>query len=216
MKLGDPFMTEMNTSTSDNTKPSQTGGNQTETVGEVSSFHPVRLSDNNGNLHEKEENMQELMRNINEESSRLSEFLATENKLMIEICTSLAQVLKKLSVSFDIPSRDLPLQENVRKVTLDKEGHLKLFYEKGGVDSAFLAEYSPEIVMAVLWVVMPELTQAIALQRKKVSKRISLFEAMKKELKNVVKTIVGASEENKRLQTGTQSNTLNDSSGNQT
>jgi len=70
--------------------------------------------------------------------------------------------------------------------------------------------------MTVLWVVMPELTQVIALQRKKVSKRISLFEAIKKELKNVAKTIVGGSEENKRLQTGTQSDTLNDSSGNQT
>jgi hypothetical protein len=215
MKLGDPFMTEMNTSTSDNTQPSQTGGNQTETVGEVSSFHPVRLSDNNGNLHEKEENMQELMRNINEESSRLSEFLATENKLMIEICTSLAQVLKKLSVSFDIPSRDLPLQEKVKKAILNEEGYLRLFSEKGEVNSAFLAEYSPETVMAVLWVVMPELTKAMASQRKKVSKRISLFEAMKKELKNVVKTIVGASEESKSLQTGTQSNTLNDSSGKQ-
>lgn len=208
-------MSEINTAPNDNTKPSQTGENQTETVDELTLFHPVHLSDDYGDPHEKEENMRELMRNINEESSRLSEFLATENKLIIEICTSLAQVLKKLNISFNIPSVDLPFQEDIRNVTLDKGGYLKLFYGKGEVNSAFLAEYSPEIVMAVLWVVMPELTKAIALQRKKVSKRIGIFEAMKKELKNVVKTIVGANEETKESQTGTQSNTLNDSSGKQ-
>lgn len=211
MKLGDLFMTETNTSSDGNTKPSHTEETQIETVDEVTSFHPVYLSEDQGDLlHEKEEKIQELMRNINEESARLSEFLATENKLMIELCKSLTQVLKKLDVSFNIPSIDLPLQEKAKKVILNKEGHLKLFHEKGEVNSAFLAEYSPEIVMAVLWAVMPELNKVIALQRKKVSKRISFFEAMKKELRKVVKAIVGTDEENRSLQTETKPDTMNE------
>jgi hypothetical protein len=68
--------------------------------------------------------------------------------------------------------------------------------EEGEVKSAFLAEYSPEIVMAVLWIVIPELTKVISLYRKRLSARVGFFEGIKKELKSVAKAIVSNRDEN--------------------
>ncbi|MGQ9726626.1 MAG: hypothetical protein ACUVQL_05795 [Candidatus Bathycorpusculaceae bacterium] len=78
---------------------------------------------------------------------------------------------------------------------MNEEGHLILVHEKGEVNSAFLAEYPPEIVMAVLWVIIPELAKVIMLYRKKISTRINFFGKLKKELKGVVKAIIGSKAE---------------------
>jgi hypothetical protein len=187
-------MVENNTQPNDGVKPPQE--DQSETTEDVTSFHPVQLPEEQGDkLQENEQKIQELMQKIDEESSRLGEFLATENKLMIDLCASLAQVLKKLNLSFSIPPRDLPLKRKTKKAVLNEEGYLKLLYEGEEEKSAFLAEYSPEIVTAVLWAVMPELTRVITLHRKKISTRISFFEAMKSKLKIVVNAVIGNNEE---------------------
>ena len=143
---------------------------------------------------ELEQKLQELLKSISEETLQLSEFLMEEERLVRELCTSMRQILKKLNVSFNIPPRDIPIKAKVKKVILNEECHLILVYEKGEVHSAFLAEYPPEIVMATLLVVMPELAEVIMLYRKKISTRVSFFAKIKKELKNVVKAIVGSKE----------------------
>jgi hypothetical protein len=175
--------------------------NQSETPEETYFFHPMQLSEESEEiLDEKEiekskvdieQKLQELLKSISEETLQLSEFLMEENKLMNELCLSLKQILKKLNISFNIPPRDIPLRKKVKKVILNEEGHLILVHEKGDVNSAFLAEYPPEIVMAVLWVVMPELAKVVMLYRKKISTRANFFGRIKKELKGVVKAIVG-------------------------
>ena len=68
---------------------------------------------------------------------------------------------------------------------------MTFFNEKGEAHSAFLAEYPPEIVIAVLWVVMPKLAKVVAAYRKKIRSRISLFRKLKKELKTIAKAVVG-------------------------
>lgn len=78
---------------------------------------------------------------------------------------------------------------------MNEEGHLILVHEKGEVNSAFLAEYPPEIVMAALWVILPELAKVIMLYRKKISTRVNFFGKLKKELKGVAKAIIGGKEE---------------------
>jgi hypothetical protein len=176
-----------------------------EAIKEAYFFHPVKLSDERGEiLDEKEieksgaeieQKLQELLKSISEETLQLSEFLMEENNLMSELCMSLKQILKKLNVSFNIPPQDVPLRKNVKKVILNEEGHLILVHEKGEVASAFLAEYPPEIVMAVLWLIMPELAKVIMLYRKKISTRVNFFGRVKKELKGVAKAIVGGKEE---------------------
>lgn len=172
-----------------------------ETVEEAYFFHPVQLPEERREiLDEKEiekskieieQKLQEFLRGISEETLQLSEFLMEESKLMNELCTSLKQVLKKINVSFNIPQRDIPVKKKVKKVVLNEEGHLILVYERGEVYSAFLAEYPPEIVMAVLWSILPELAKVMTLYRKKISTRVNFFGKIKKELKSIAKAIVG-------------------------
>lgn len=192
-------MAEKNTKSKENTEP-QNHENQDEVVEEAHFFHPVQLSEGEEVLDEKEiekskveieQKLQELLKSINEETLQLSEFLMEESKLMKELCGSLRQILKRLNVSFSIPPQNLPLPKRVQKVILNEEGHLILVYEKGEVNSAFLAEYPPEIVMAALWTVMPELAKVVMLYRKKISTRVNFFGKVKKELKSVVKAITG-------------------------
>jgi hypothetical protein len=170
-------------------------------VEEAYFFHPVQLSEGSGEvLDEKEiekskaeieQKLQELLKSINEETLQLSEFLMEENKMMEDLCMSLKQILKKLNVSFNLPPQNIPIGKKIKKVILNEEGHLILVHEKGDVNSGFLADYPPEIVMAVLWNVMPELAKVVMLYRKKISTRVNFFGKVKKELKDVVKAIVG-------------------------
>jgi hypothetical protein len=199
--LGEIFMEEKNVKPKGTAEAPQKEENESEANEEAYFFHPMQLSEESGEiLDEKEiekskveieQKLQELLKSINEETLQLSEFLIEENRLMNEICISLKQILKKLNVSFNIPPRDIPLRKKVKKVILNEEGHLILVHEKGEVNSAFLAEYPPEIVMAVLWVVMPELAKVVMLYRKKISTRANFFGKIKKELKSVAKAIVG-------------------------
>jgi len=182
-------------------EPQKQGESQEEAAEEAHFFHPMQLSEEGGELLDEkeiekskveiEQKLQELLKSISEETLQLSEFLMEENKLMDELCTSLKQILKKLNVSFNIPPQDIPLRKKVKKVILNEEGHLILVHEKGEVNSASLAEYPPEIVMAVLWVVMPELAKVVMLYRKKISTRVNFFGKIRKELKSVAKAIVG-------------------------
>ncbi|NWF87069.1 hypothetical protein HXY32_04595 [Candidatus Bathyarchaeota archaeon] len=194
-------MAEKNTNPKEKTEQPPNQENQSETVEEAHFFHPVQLSERGEEiLDEKEiekskveieQKLQELLKSINEETLQLSEFLMEESKLLKELCISLRHILKKLNISFNIPPQDLPLQKRIKKVILNEEGHLILVYEKGEVNSAFLAEYPPEIVMAALWIIMPELAKVVMLYRKKISTRVNFFGKVKKELKSVVKAIVG-------------------------
>jgi hypothetical protein len=181
------------------------GESQVDTVEETYFFHPVQLSEEGGETLDEQEieksrveveqKLQELLKSISEETLQLSEFLMEESKTMSELCTSLKQILKKLNVSFNIPPQNIPLKKKAKKVILNEEGHLILVYEKGEVYSAFLAEYPPEIVMAILLIIMPEMAKVIMLYRKKISTRVSFFGRVRKELRNVAKAIVGGKQE---------------------
>jgi hypothetical protein len=199
-------MEKKDVKTNENTpQPQKQEEAQAEAVEEAYFFHPVQLSEESGEVLDEQEiekskveveqKLQELLKSISEETLQLSEFLMEENKIMNELCVSLKQILKKLNVSFNIPPQDIPLRKRAKKVILNEEGHLILVYEKGEVHSAFLAEYPPEIVMAVLLVIMPEMAKVMMLYRKKISTRVSFFGRIKKELKNVAKAIIGSAQE---------------------
>ena len=203
---GAHFMEKKDVKINENSKPSEAKTaeeSHEETVEEAYFFHPLQFSESEEVLNaeeiekhkvELEQKLQELLKSISEETLQLSEFLMEEDRLVKELCTSMKQILKKLNVSFNIPPREIPLKAKVKKVILNEECHLILVYEKGEVHSAFLAEYPPEIVMATLLVVMPELAEVIMLYRKKISTRVSFFARIRKELKNVVKAILGSKE----------------------
>lgn len=194
-------MTETNTKPNNDAKPQQKE-NEREASEDTASFHPVQATGASNEILPQQEKasdengdkMKELLRSLNEESAELSGYLATENKLLVEVCTSLTQIMKRLGVSFKIPPQSLPVQGKVKKAVLDDKGRLRLFLEKEE-HSAFLAEYQPETVMAVLWTVMPELTVAATSHKKRMKTRIGFLEALKNELKNAVKTIIGSTPE---------------------
>jgi len=169
--------------------------NQKETI-EEPIFHPVQLSSESEeevdeSEIEVEQKLQQLLKDISEETLKLSELLTEENRLMNELCVSIKHIMKKLGVSFDIPPSNIRASKNIKRVILNEEGHLTFFYEKGEAHSAFLAEYPPEIVIAVLWVVMPKLAKVVITYRKKIRTRISLFRKLKNELKTIAKAVVG-------------------------
>ena len=175
--------------------PETEKGSQKETV-EEPIFHPVQLSskteeETDESDIEVEQKLQQLLKDISEETLQLREFLTEENRLMNELCVSIKQIMKKLGVSFDIPPRNIRASKNIKRVILNQEGHLTFYYEKGEAHSAFLAEYPPEIIIAVLWVVMPKLAKVVVTYRKKIRSRISLFKKLKTELKTIAKAVVG-------------------------
>jgi len=149
---------------------------------------------------EIEQKMHDILQILDEETLQLSEFLMEEKKLMDELCTFLRHILKKLNISFNIPPNNIPLREKTKKVVLNEECHLILMYDKGEVASMFLAEYPPEIVMAVLWNVLPELAKAITIYRKKITTRVNFFGKLRKQLRNIYKAMVPGSKDTESIE----------------
>jgi hypothetical protein len=130
----------------------------------------------------------ELLATISEETIQLSEFLMEEKKLIQELCMFLRRILKRLNMTFDISLKAVPeLQDKAKKIVLNREGHLIVMYEKDKVNSKVLEDYPPEIVLSVIWNVVPELEKSIEAYRRKISERVGIFEKIRKELKNIYK-----------------------------
>jgi len=181
---------------------------QTQIAEQPDIFCPVTLAEKSvdgseNSKAEMEQAMQELLKTVNEEGAQLNQFLANESKLILEVCASLAAILKKLETSFNIPPENIPFRRKVRKAVLNKNGELTLTYEKDENHSAPLAEYPPDIVMAILWDVIPELARTMTMYRKRLNTRANFFEKVKKELKTVAKAI---DNEEKREPSKEQSN----------
>ncbi len=162
-------------------------------------LQPVLLTEENGEMSgeeeksvlESEQKLKEILKNMNEETLQLSDFLVEESKLISELCNSLKGILKKLNISLSIPHQDLPIQRKIKKAVLNQDGNLIITEESGEANSASLAGYPPETVMAVLWIVIPELANAVTRYRKRLNTRVNFFQGIKKELKNAAKAITG-------------------------
>jgi hypothetical protein len=190
---GDILMEETDAEPKQDVLPKREEESQKQTV-EEPIFHPVQLSsktEEDESDIEVEQKLQQLLKDISEETLQLREFLTEENRLMNELCVSIKQIMKKLGVSFDIPPHNIRASKNIKRIILNQEGHLTFYHEKGEAHSAFLAEYPPEIVIAVLWTVMPKLAKVVTTYRKKIRSRISLFKKLKTELKTIAKAVVG-------------------------
>jgi hypothetical protein len=145
---------------------------------------------------EIEKRFNELLTTISEETLQLSEFLLEEKKLIQELCMFLRHILRRLNMTFNIPLKAVPeLQEKAKKIVLNKEGHLIVIYEKEKVNSKVLEDYQPEIVLSVIWNVIPELEKSIKTYRRRISERVSIFERIKKELKNIQKVFTSSNKE---------------------
>ncbi len=142
---------------------------------------------------EIDQRLQNLLKDIAEETVHLRESLAEESRLMNEICLSIGQIMRKLTISFDIPASRIPFEKKFQRIILNEEGRLILFSKKDEYTSTALAEHPPRIVMAVLWIVMPKLAEVVASYKKRVTARIGLFRRLKVELETIAKTVAGRS-----------------------
>ncbi|MEM3442670.1 MAG: hypothetical protein QXM86_02255 [Candidatus Bathyarchaeia archaeon] len=164
---------------------------QGKAVGEPSVFDSVAREGFDDLNEEKLERMQELLKVISEETSQLNDFLSKENQLINELCVSLKRLLNKLHISFNIPPSHLPFKTKIRKAILDEDATLITTDEKGKEHSMFLADYHPDIIVAVLWDIMPEVAKSVTAYRKKISARVNFFMKLKKELEGILKAVVG-------------------------
>jgi len=138
-------------------------------------------------LGEMEQKFEELLRVIKEETLQLSEFLIEEKRLIHELYVLLKLILRQLNASFHISANMIPLSGKIKHVVLNEEGHLILLDDKGGVSSKALEDYSPEVILNVLWVVLPELSEMIVSYRKRISFRVNMFEKIGREFRNLHK-----------------------------
>jgi hypothetical protein len=144
---------------------------------------------------EMEQKFDDLLRVVKEETLQLSEFLIEEKRLVQELCLLLKLTLRQLNASFHLSPKMISIPEKVNHVILNEEGHLILIDEKGGVNSKALEDYSPEIILNVLWVVLPELSEIIVGYRKRISFRVNVFEKISREFRNLNKMFTRTREE---------------------
>jgi len=146
-------------------------------------------------LGEMEQKFEELLRVIREETLQLSEFLIEEKRLIHELYVLLKLTLRQLNASFHISAKMIPLSEKVKHVVLNEEGHLILVDDKGGVTSRALEDYPPEVILNVLWVVVPEMSEMIVSYRKRISFRVNIFEKISREFRNLHKIFLRREED---------------------
>jgi hypothetical protein len=182
-------MTETSPNSESNTEPFPRRKSQDKAASEEVdySFQPLQLSYEDGELFDStnEQEMQEFLRTIERETSELSVSLTEEGKLIREVCVSLTQILKKLDLSIDIPTKGIPVDKNTKKIILNKDGDLQLFNQNDEKQSAPLSEYPPELLIAIIWKIMPELVKIMTTYKNHVGKRMHFFEEVRKELRTI-------------------------------
>jgi len=139
------------------------------------------------NVGEMEQKFEDLLRIVKEETLQLSEFIIEEKRLIHQLYVLLRLTLRQLNASFRISAKMIPGSENVKQVFLNEEGHLILIDDKGRVNSKALEDYPPEVVLNVLWAVLPELSEMIVGYRKRITFRVNIFEKISREFRNLHK-----------------------------
>jgi len=135
-----------------------------------------------------DDQIQESLRIMNEETLQLSEFLLQEGKLVKELCILLKQVLKRLNMSFNIPSNVFPKVQSTQQIILNEEAHLIFISNENKVKSKALEDFPPQVILNVTSFIIPKLSNSLTSYRKRISSRLGLFNKINQELKNLSNT----------------------------
>ena len=138
-------------------------------------------------VRELETKLSSLMRVITEDARQLSEHLAAEENAVREVCRYLERILSKLNLSVSIPGDAVPSMKKYREAILNPECHLILIDKDNSVESRSLSKYPPEIILAVVWALIPKLREEVSAYLRKVSVRLGFLEVVKEELSNIQK-----------------------------
>jgi len=129
--------------------------------------------------------IQESLKVLSEETLQLSEFLWQEEKLIKELCVLLKLVLGQLNLSFNLPTNILPKTDKVQRIILNDEAHLILINDQNEVRSKALEDLPSPVIFNIVSFVVPELGKSFTSYRKRISLRISFFERVNQELRNI-------------------------------
>jgi len=167
-------------------------GNIDETRDENRGFsvHPIvlQIGDEDA-IREVKKKFFNLLESIGEDARQLSEFIVEERNLIREICKHLRMIFSGLGLSVSLPPDLLSDFFDCREVVLNAQGHLILIDVEGNVESRSLEKYPPEVVLAVLWGLVPKLRETFTDRIKKVYARISLFERIHEEFRGIDRAI---------------------------
>lgn len=147
----------------------------------------------NEKVKEVEEKFFSLLKALNEDTRQLSEFMIEEGNMIKELCTYLSKIFSQLDLSVVLPLMPVPWMEGCKEAILNSQGHLIIVKDK--VESKSLEKYPPDVVLMVIWAVIPQLKELVDSYMKRISKRISIFERVTEELKNIQRTFEVSVEE---------------------
>ena len=149
-------------------------------------FPPLILAETSaGTSSTLNEQMQESLKILSEETLQLSELIWQEAKLTREFCAVLKQVLRHLKISFNLPVNVFSQGQKLQQAILNPEAHLILINDKNEVESRALEDYPPDVIFSMVSFIIPELSRSLTLYRQKISLRIDLFDRVNRELRNL-------------------------------
>ena len=125
------------------------------------------------------------LKSLSEEALQLTEFLSEDKRLCHELCSLLRDSLGRLDLTIDVQVRALPFLEKTERVMLNTHCHLIIVKEDGRIDSVDLEEYPSEVVLMVVWNILPKLKVLVAEYTKKVKLRVEYFDRIGRDLRNL-------------------------------
>jgi len=146
---------------------------------------PLVLAETSGASYTLNEQMQESLKVLSEETLQLSELIWQEAKLTKEFCAVLKQVLKQLKISFNLPVNVIAQGQRLQQAILNPEAHMILINDKNEVESRALEDYPPDVISNMISFIVPELSKSLTLYRQKIAVRIDLFDRVNRELRNL-------------------------------
>ena len=149
------------------------------------SSQPLVLAETSEPSRMLNDQMQESLKVLSEETLQLSELIWQEAKLTKEFCAVLKQVLKQLKISFNLPVNILAQGQRIQQAILNSEAHMILINDKNEVESRALEDYPPDVISNMISHIVPELSKSLTLYRQKIAIRIDLFDRVNRELRNL-------------------------------
>jgi hypothetical protein len=131
----------------------------------------------------------ECLKAISEETSQLNIYLIREKRVITELCDLLTKIISRLKTTFEIQPSQIPMLGQAVSIRLDLGGRLVLNRGDGRIDSKPLREYSSEVVLTVLWLIIGQLQKSIQDHQEKINKRASLLDKIKLELESLHRSL---------------------------
>jgi len=141
-------------------------------------------------LSEPEPALPELFQSIHEGAQMLVDSREKDSMLSRELCASLVAYTKWLGSSLELAPESIPELYGAERISLSTEGELVVTMESN-VSSKPLEEYPSEVVMTVVLDALPQLQSAIRGQVQRLDERISLFDRITRELRDLPTALDG-------------------------